>query len=198
MRWLALALCITCAAPALATQDGWPALHDVTGVAADDVLNIRARPDADAPIMGTLPPDGTGIEVIRADEALEWGLVNSREMTGWASLRYLARRPGQWDGAFPNVASCFGTEPFWTLRIDGDALVWTTPEEEEAGVVEARLGASARRDRHGLTGIVGDRALAGVIAGEACSDGMSDRAYGLGFDAIFGDEVLSGCCTLAR
>ncbi|MFG6624806.1 hypothetical protein ACGYLD_05885 [Sulfitobacter sp. 1A12056] len=40
MRLLALFLCLR-ALPVWATQDAWPALHDVSGVGADDVLNIR-------------------------------------------------------------------------------------------------------------------------------------------------------------
>ena len=87
--WAALAL------PAIATQDGWPALHDVTGVSAGDALNIRERPDASSPIIGGLASDAEGVEVIRPNERLTWGLVNVGERTGWVSLLYLERRPHQ-------------------------------------------------------------------------------------------------------
>ncbi|MEM7487835.1 MAG: peptide-binding protein [Pseudomonadota bacterium] len=194
---IALALGLA-AGPAAATQDAWPALHDVTGVASNDTLNVRADPSADAQIVGALPHDTRGVEVIRPDDQQGWGLVNLGEGTGWVSLRFLARRPGQWQGAFPPLAACFGTEPFWTLRLDGDAVTFATPEDEAAGTVTARLGSSARRDRHGLRARIGERPLSSIVAARACSDGMSDRAYGLAFDALLGDEVLSGCCTLAR
>lgn len=182
---------------AQATQPGWPALHDVVDVAPDDILNVRARPDARAPVIGVLAPDAGGVEVIEADETLRWGRVNAGEASGWASLRYLERRPGQWDGAFPAIAACFGTEPFWTLEVAGDRLEWITPGGRVAGEVSARLGSVARRDRHGLAGSVEGAPLAAVIRGERCGDGMSDRAYGLAFDAILGSVVYSGCCTLA-
>ncbi|WGH80309.1 COG3650 family protein [Jannaschia ovalis] len=194
----ALLLWLWLAAPALATQDGWPALFDVIGVAADDVLNLRAAPGPSARVVGRLAPDATGIEVIRPDARQRWGLVNTGEGTAWVSLRYLARRPGQWDRAFPQVASCFGTEPFWTLAIDGDAARMSTPERVVAGRVTARLGSANRRDRFGLTADLGGAPLSGVIANRACNDGMSDREYGLAVDAIFEGAVLSGCCTLSQ
>jgi hypothetical protein len=199
MRSILTLLALLAAAPAAATQDGWPALHDVTGVASDDVLNIRAEPSAQAPIVGTLAPDATEVEVIRPTEDLTWGLVNTAEGSGWASLTFLARRPGQWDGAFPMLARCFGTEPFWSLTLDGDVAFYAEPEREAQGVVAARLGSPARRDRHGLRVAMPDgRWIDGVISTEACSDGMSDRSYGLAFDALGADGVLSGCCSLSR
>ncbi len=199
MRAFLIALLLLVATPALATQDGWPALYDVTGVAADDVLNIRAEPDASSPIVGTYAPDATGIEVVRPNERQDWGLVNTAESTGWVSLAYLQRHPGQWAGAFPRLARCFGTEPFWTLAMDGDAATLSTPETSQEGVVVARLGSLNRRDRHGLrVALPEGRWIEGVVSAEACSDGMSDRAFGLGFDALGADGVLSGCCSLSR
>lgn len=192
----AMALVLALAMPACGTADGLPALHDVTGVAADDVLNVRARPDATAPVLGTLRPDATAVEVVAADAAGRWGQVNVPGGSGWAALRYLARQPGQEEGAFPPVASCFGTEPFWTLRLDDDAATWAEPERESAGQVVARLTSSARPGRYGLVAELDGTRLSGVIAARACSDGMSDRVYGLAFDAIHGDTILSGCCSL--
>ena len=50
-----LVLALSGAAPAWATPEYvLPTLFDVTGVAADDRLNIRERPDPSAPIIGTL------------------------------------------------------------------------------------------------------------------------------------------------
>jgi uncharacterized membrane protein len=197
---LALILWAALAAPALATQDGWPAIHDVTGVAADDVLNIRERPDASSPIVGQLAPDAT-VEVIRPNERLTWGLVNAGERTGWVSLRYLQRRPGQWDGAFPEVAACFGTEPFWSLARDGDALTFSTPEGSEVFAITTRSGSQNRRDSfHMIAEGPGGPAVA-ILQTEACSDGMSDRVFGISLQLLLGlgpeARQLSGCCTLS-
>ena len=199
VRGALIALLAWLASPAAATQDAWPALFDVAGVASDDVLNVRSRPAASAPIVAELGPDAQGIEVIRPDAGHGWGLVNTGEGTGWVSLHYLARRPGQWSGAFPPLARCFGTEPFWTLDMGrGDAAAWLVPGGTVPGRITGRLGSLTRRDRHGLTATLRDgRDIAAVISWRACSDGMSDRAYGLGFDAILGGVLHSGCCSLS-
>ena len=184
----ALALLLALAGPARATQDAWPALFDVTGVAVGDVLHVRAGPGVAHAAIGALARDAAGVEVIAPDASARWGRVNLAEGAGWVSMRHLARRPGQWAGAFPEVSACFGTEPFWQLRIDGDAVAWSTPEGDAAGRVTGRLGSVARRDRHGLVAVLDGAPLTGVISAEACSDGMSDRVHG--------GDVLSGCCTL--
>jgi uncharacterized membrane protein len=196
MLWALLAL------PALATQDGWPALHDVTGVAAGDVLNIRERPEAGAPVIGSLAPDATGIEVIRPNERLTWGLVNAGERTGWVSLRYLERRPGQWDGAFPEIAACYGTEPFWGLSRAGEVLTYSDPETEALELpIVARSGSANRRDSFHIVAEGPDGPAVAFLRTESCGDGMSDREFGISVQLLLGigAEVrhLSGCCTLA-
>lgn len=193
-----LALLLALGLPAGMAAEGLPALHDVTGVATDDVLHIRARPDASAPVLGALASDATGVEVVGTDQTGRWGQVNLAGETGWAALHYLARQPGQEEGTFPPVASCFGTEPFWTLRLKDGAATWVEPGREIAGRIVARLASSSPRDRYGLVAEMEGTRLSGVIAPRACSDGMSDRAWGLAFDALYGDAVLSGCCSLGR
>ena len=197
---LALAFWVLIAAPAFATQDGWPALHDVTGVASDDVLNIRAPPYASSPVVGQLAPDAT-VEVIRPNDRQTWGLVNAGEGTGWVSLRYMQRRPGQWDGAFPEIAACFGTEPFWRLRRDGEAITFSTPEHEASYAVTARSGSENRRDSFHMIAEGADGSAVAILQTEACADGMSDRAFGISVQLLIGlgrdARQLSGCCSLA-
>jgi uncharacterized membrane protein len=188
------------AVPALATQDGWPALHDVAGVAANDVLNIRERPDASSPVVGQLAPDAT-VEVIRPDDRQTWGLVNAGERTGWVSLRYLERRPGQWDGAFPEVAACFGTEPFWNLKRADDEITFSTPDSSQAYAITARSGSENRRDSFHMIAEGADGSAVALLRSEGCSDGMSDREFGISVQLLLGlgaqARHLSGCCTLA-
>jgi uncharacterized membrane protein len=187
------------ATPAVATQDGWPAIYDVTGVAEGDVLNIRERPDASSPVVGRLSP-GMQVEVIRPNDRQTWGLVNEGDRPGWVALGFMTRRPGQWDGAFPEVASCFGTEPFWTLVRDGDGLSFNAPDgTQDSFAIIARAGSENRRDSfHMIAEGVGGPAVA-MLATEACSDGMSDREFGISVQLLLGlgavARQLSGCCT---
>ena len=183
-------------APAFATQEYiLPTLFDVARVAPDDVLNIRQRPDARSPVIGTLAPDATGIEITEARG--NWGRVNAGEVSGWVSMRFLDYRTDVWEwGQLPQGFSCYGTEPFWSLSVEGGDLVHATPEGE------ARHRITAILDR----GVFRDPARA-VVAGpitltatpQICSDGMSDRVMGLGAMAVMdGTELLTGCCRIAR
>ncbi len=109
---------MTClaAAPALAEADG-PDYFRVTGVAADDVLNIRAEPKAEAAKLGEIPPDGNGIGNLGCQGGLsfaEWQQATAEEreaaendrwcriafagVEGWVAGRYLA------EGAAPAAA----------------------------------------------------------------------------------------------
>lgn len=198
---LAFVLWAALAAPALATQDGWPAIYDVTGVAEDDVLNIRERPDASSRVVGRLSP-GMQVEVIRPNDRQTWGLVNEGDRPGWVALRFMTRRPGQWDGAFPEVASCFGTEPFWTLVRDGDSLSFNAPDgTQDQFAIAARSGSENRRDSFHMIAEGADGPAVAILKTEACSDGMSDREFGISVQLLFGlgagARQLSGCCTRA-
>jgi len=178
----------------------FPALYAVTGVADDDVLNIRARPDAGSAVIGSLDPDATGVEVIATSG--NWALVNDGEVSGYASLRYLAREPGPAWGALQTQLTCIGTEPFWSLKVDPQrgTTDFLTPEDQVAdpepisGLWPA--GPWAKSAAVGLSDGIA------VLVGTSCSDGMSDRSYGIAVD-IFrtgpaGEGRLSGGCRLAR
>ncbi|MBT8423685.1 MAG: SH3 domain-containing protein [Silicimonas sp.] len=189
------------ATTAHATVDGWPALHDVVDVAEDDVLNIRSGPGVSFDIIGTLAHDDENIEVIRPDERFEWGLVNQGEGSGWVALGFLQRRPGQWWGQKPAVTQCFGTEPFWSLSRQDGLLSFDRPDEIAIRVDEAYFVPSGNnRDRFVLSGSNIASGLTLLLRTEACSDGMSDQAFGIAADLVLEDafdaSLYSGCCTI--
>ncbi len=205
-----IAVILVLATPAMATQDGWPALYDVSGVAADDVLNLRAGPSVSEDIIGTLSADTTDVEVVRPNDAGTWGLVNSGEGSGWVSLAFMARQGGQWHGQMPNVTQCFGTEPFWSLKQDGATIALSTPSEAtRSGLISGRFRSQTRVDRFAFQGSffpsdAGERDVLLSLRTEACSDGMSDRAYGISVDMFLSGSddpeangLYSGCCTIA-
>ena len=97
------------ATPAAAAGEAWPTLaqgpvnennqggarfrlpssrYRVTGVAANDVLNIRSGADAGTGIVGTIPPNGTGIRIIDRC-AGAWCPIEYRGVRGWVNQRYL-------------------------------------------------------------------------------------------------------------
>jgi uncharacterized membrane protein len=206
IRRLAAVLAV-CAAPGLA-QD-LPALHDVTGVAANDQLNIRAEPSASASLLGSFPPGTDGVEVTALSADGRWGRVNLEERTGWVAMRFMARQPGPDWPALAQPLACFGTEPFWSLTFNpsegtaafnrmGEAQLglwvnWAAPVSGPRGQVGLAIEGPAR------TGFL-------TLTGQDCSDGMSDRAFGVGVALFLNGtgsstaeaEGWSGCCSLER
>ena len=74
----------------MATADG-PDYFNVTGVAADDVLNIRAAPMASGTLIGTIPADGDGIANLGCIGGLtlaEWEQATEAERTAAAKTRW--------------------------------------------------------------------------------------------------------------
>ena len=186
-------------APPLWAQDdlpGFPALHDVRGVAADDVLNIRAEPSAASAIMGTLAPDARGVEVVGLRGG--WYVVNAAEGTGYVNPTFLAAEDAPDWRALSTPLSCFGTEPFWGLSFapaKGKATLNLFGEAARDMAVTALWPALPWAPQAGV-GLDGGTA---VMRGQVCSDGMSDRTYGIAVDLFLSGPAparYSGCCSL--
>ena len=114
MRRLVAALALLWPLPTWA--ETLPALFAVTGVAADDVLNIRAAPDAGAAAVGSFDPTRINIEVLDVSADGTWGMVGLPEGNGWVAMRFLERQEAV-AGSIPHPSTCIGTEPFWTLGL---------------------------------------------------------------------------------
>lgn len=191
--------------PALATTEYMlPSLFDVAGVAADDVLNIREAPSARARIVAELPPDARNIEVVGYDASGKWARINAGEKTGWVALRFLQYRVDVWEPrTLPPSLHCLGNEPFWSLEVSGETLVYSTPDVPRTVFdLEAAADTGRFRDpRRALTASTGRLSMTASIVPMACSDGVSDRAYGLDATILFhrsgGTEMLTGCCSIA-
>ncbi len=197
IRFLILLLIL----PAMAVAQGFPALYSVTGVASDDTLNVRSGPGTNFEIVGELPHDATYVEVVTRDEVANWGLVNVGERSGWVSLAFMQRQVGDWAAQPTYIDSCFGTEPFWSLSdLNGEMRLTNLGEPVFYGAADGfalspglgRLGLIA----HGDAGV-----LALFVEQDICTDGMSDRSYGLSARIVTeleggGTQLWAGCCTL--
>ena len=194
------ALFLALAGPAGA-QTMLPTLFDVAGVRADDVLNVRAMPDATSSILSKLPPDAKGVEVVETRSG--WARVNSFERAGWVNLRYLRERPGVWKrGEVPATLNCLGTEPFWSLRQVGTSIVYETPQQSRP--LQRRAVVDNPRQRSPARSIIaGDDTgrLTVVLHPGQCSDGMSDRVFGLSATLLSegagqASRMENGCCRI--
>lgn len=103
-----LAICLV--VPSLTNAEaGGPDSWAVTGVAANDVLNIRAQPNPSARIVGAVPPDGRGLANLgctgipsfaqwermserarRTAGANRWCRIRYRDTEGWVRGKFLA------------------------------------------------------------------------------------------------------------
>ena len=184
--------------PALAN----PGYYRVTGVAADDRLNVRAAPEAGSADIGDLPHDAAGIEVIDTRDG--WGRIVWQEGNGWLSMRFLAPDPLPTiaDTALPVGLVCSGTEPFWSIRLSGEGAVFSDISGatyamplRDARVADGRLAfpVALRFGTDAASGL-------SIIAPGMCNDGMSDRVYGYNMVQLLrspaGERFLTGCCQL--
>lgn len=187
--------------PTLATAQSMdlPALYDVTGVSADDTLNVRAGPAVTAQVLDELGPERDGIEVVGFADDRRWGQINIGEGTGWISMAYMERQENQ--NPVPKTPVplwCYGTEPFWSVEIGQTDVSFTDPGMDEPALVQPiDYYASVPHSPRGAI-VAGD--ISGFVSRELCSDGMSDRQYGWRIDFLRsgngGHFMFSGCCTL--
>lgn len=68
------------------------ALHKVVNVRSNDVLNVRSGPSADTSIIGSIPPDGRGVEITGLGKQIGesyWVPIKYKQTTGWVNRYYL-------------------------------------------------------------------------------------------------------------
>ena len=90
LRALLVCLAASLTGPAMAEADG-PDYFNVSGVAANDVLNIRAAPSASGVLIATIPADGTGIANLGCVGGLgltEWENATDAERSAAAKTRW--------------------------------------------------------------------------------------------------------------
>ena len=181
-----------------------PSYHRVTGVAADDTLNVRIEPSADSADIGDLPPDARGIEVTGLDASGGWGRIVWEEGNGWIAMRFLAAdpQPSIPGTELPQGLLCGGTEPFWSLRLSGGGAAFS--DAGGAAMILSQTGAISPQAQGAFPVIVShgssEAAAMSVVEPMECSDGMSDRTYP--WRALFllrtasDQRLLAGCCQL--
>ena len=182
-----------------ATAQDLPALFNVTGVSANDSLNVRANPTTNAPVIGKLTHSAQNIEVVQTSQDGKWAQINIGETAGWTSMRYLTAQktaflPGQ-------PLTCFGTEPFWSLKHhlnQTQSLTLKTPNGTRTFEWLSSLRSVNNTGHFAITASDNTSTLVSTLSRTLCNDGMSDRQYGIQINLILpqNEQHLSGCCTL--
>jgi uncharacterized membrane protein len=210
LRLKTLLVCLTIFLPVAAFAQT-PGLFDVTGVASNDVLNIREAPSGSSAKIGALAFNQKAVEVITTSEDGRWGLVNSEERSGWIAMRFMhasAAMPVN----LPAGLACSGTEPFWSLTLNqnGTANADWSPMglTDDQDSVYASYWSGGAQNRNApvygfelLDELTGSNVKAsGIIRAELCSDGMSDRDYGFAIELLLSGgqrNLVSGCCSIS-
>lgn len=102
------------------------------------------------------------------------------------------------DGAPPAAAAsttpslvAIGTEPFWSARVEGARLTYSTPDDPAGTVITVtRRGEGVAAT---YSGALADQPFALEIAPGPCSDGMSDHVYPLHAVRTIGADRKDGC-----
>jgi len=119
-----------------------------------------------------------------------------------ALLAATACTPAKTDGIDPEgkafdavapeeVVTLLGNEPFWNLRVEGAAGLWTTPENQPGTAVT--LTRFAGNGGLGFSGTLDGKALTATLTPGDCSDGMSDRRFPFVATIALGGETFEGC-----
>jgi uncharacterized membrane protein len=89
-----------------------------------------------------------------------------------------------------------GTEPFWSVRTEGDRLLFTTPENQTGTQLAGTP--TVRADGIRYAGSDGGTAFELDIKRGQCSDGMSDTVYAYTATFRYGETEYTGCAEQAK
>jgi len=160
----------------------------IGGCSPADRTNAPAATDAGQPEAG-VTSDVARVEVrprSTAEVARPTGLPqDTRGQGGPCSLQ-----DGKRLDIRPKLAS--GTEPFWSVRIDGRCVRYATPDNVRGVRVWTRYHADGSREV--WSGAVGGRLFELVLEPRSgCSDGMSDQRYPIAASLMVDGQRLAGC-----
>ncbi len=177
--------------------------YQVTNVASDDVLNIRAVPDHQAHIIGTLAPGTSGVRQTGNDKQVadaRWVEIHHQGLTGWVNEHFLKRAaPPAPPAFFHERLVCSGTEPFWGLEIDGKNGALDSLAEGRADIafetVRNAQGVPVLWSFRGKDVRTGKAAISILEETGQCSDSMSDLTYRYSIRLDIEDgPFFAGCC----
>jgi uncharacterized membrane protein len=93
--------------------------------------------------------------------------------------------------AIPARFTALGTEPFWAAEVEGDTLLYKTPEDQEGRRVALTRRTLAGRAE--LNGALADEPMVLRVFAGPCSDGMSDTVYPYSAEMRLGRQRMNGC-----
>ena len=105
----------------------------------------------------------------------------------------VAARPPVMVSDFSQPMTAVGTEPFWSVKVEGTRLTLSRPDEPDM-VAEAPGAAIKPGQAQWFARAADGRTLAVTFYVSACSDGMSERAYPMTAEVTLdGSAAMYGC-----
>lgn len=171
-------------------------VYSVSNVRPGDTLNMRVRPDPRAPVVITIPHDGTGIGLTGKSAPGDWVEATYKRKRGWVNARFLGFGNGRY--GLPAYLDCSGTEPFWSIAVMPGLARADLMFAEKRYFFKLNRAENAM-NRSDIWHIKASARPGGemslIIRHEVCSDGMSDTRYPFSAIALIsGHNVIAGCC----
>ena len=166
----------------------------VSGVDQDDVLSLRAEPNANARLVGTLSSNASNIRVTaQATGTLDWIHIEANGVEGWVNASYLSYANAY--EPLPIRLHRSGTEPFWGLELSysrADVSFAFNGQDFRAGFA-APISPPNQTNLWLRTRFELEAEFL-VLRAQSCSDGMSDMTYPYSLVAKLEGNLLAGCC----
>lgn len=187
-----LALCASMMGEGVArAADSW----EVKGISPEQVLNVRSQADGKSPLVGALPAGAHGV-VVTGAAVSGWLPISYGTVKGFVSDKNLMKSPAA--GA-PGGLTCSGTEPFWTLQVDGHTATF---DAVDAQAVKTELNApiqpSMALDRWLYTPVTATAPITFVLVQETrrCIEGVTDDSGARRYEITLrkGNDLFAGCC----
>lgn len=86
-----------------------------------------------------------------------------------------------------------GTEPFWSARVEGRCVTYSTPEDQQGIRVWTRYTPGSNQGGAWLGQLGGKKFELRTRPQPACSDGMSDKSYPVAVELTVNGEQRRGC-----
>ena len=90
-----------------------------------------------------------------------------------------------------------GTEPFWAVKVEGDTLTFTTPENQ-VGLHMRGKRTEVAGGGVDIAGQDGERTFSLKVRPGECSDGMSDMKFTMTANFQIGETRYRGCAQVAE
>lgn len=203
--YLLTAAILTLGSASLAQPLILPEVFAVSGVAANDTLNVRQAPSGSSADIGDLYPNQL-VEVIALNDNEQWGQIIWQEGNGWISMQYLAtvQRPRMHDSVMPLGISCSGSEPFWLAQFQPDQTLAFTDYSlaTQTTLTQPIQHSASAINMPPFSFAFTAGAFTGLLERAQCSDGMSDIKYGWQLSLMSlsgaGLQLRKGCCRTAN